>query len=180
MIRFQGGWHFLSGGIAGIQYLTTSTDDDLNKAVSDLHNLGMKPDSPVADEMIQLQPGNECDGFGHYIILTKTWKENVVGREVRDGEYQYWNAANWQGEIERYDSVRDWVAWCVEEAEGMVDRGEVVDPDDSDADDSENDEDEDEDDEPGSEQSGERDGVSEAVEKESSMSEDDWVKVEDQ
>ncbi|TVY33441.1 hypothetical protein LSUB1_G007763 [Lachnellula subtilissima] len=164
---FQGGWHFLSGGIAGIRNLTTSTDQDLDNVASDFDHLGMKQDGVLSDEIIQLEPGNECDCFQHYIIPPKTWKENIVGRQVKNGEYQYWNAACWQPEMNRYDSVRDWVACCVEEVEMMVARGEVADQSEGEDEDEDNDDsDNDEDDEPQSGQIEEGDGVSEAVEKE--------------
>jgi len=140
----------------------------------------MTQDGILSEVMLELEPGNECDGFQHYIMPPKTWKENIVGREVRDGEYQYWNAASWQGGINRYDSVRDWVAYCVEEVEDMAARGEVADHSEGeDEDEDEDDSGNDEDDEPESEQLEKGNGVSKVVEKENSMSEDSWVKVDD-
>ncbi|TVY39334.1 hypothetical protein LOCC1_G008518 [Lachnellula occidentalis] len=142
---FQGGWHLFSGGIAGNQYLTPGTEEDLYNVAVNFEDLGMKPDGLGSETILQLQPGNECDGFEHFIIPPRTWKENVVGGPVGEGAYQYCNSASWQPGVNAYESVREWVACCVEEAEGMAGMGEVVDSEDDE------DEDEDEDDSGGDE-----------------------------
>ena len=111
----------------------------------------MNQDGNFTDRMIELEPGSECDLFRHYIIPPGVWK-SVVGREVKDGEYQYWHWAPWQVGIGAWDSVRDWVASCVEKVEGMVERGEKCNED----------EDEDEDAECDSEDSGSGEGGDEA------------------
>lgn len=84
-------------------------------------------DSAYVEEMIQLQPGTESDSFIHYIILPKCWKKAMqqAGKEVKDGEYQYWQWASWWGSgIRHWDSVRDYVADCVERVEEMIETGE--------------------------------------------------------
>jgi hypothetical protein len=116
--------------------------------------------------MLQLQAGSECDAFYHYIIPPSMWKDNVEGREVKDGEYKYWHWAPWQASIQMWDSVRDWVASLVEEVEEMVEKGEKVDKDD--------DEDEDEDNVNGAVKNDE----DEISCKDGTEEEDDWVKVD--
>lgn len=80
--------------------------------------------------MIQLEPGTECDSFDHFIVPPRCWKEGKerAGKEVKDGEYQYWHWASWRGSgICHWDSVRDFVCSCVEEVEEMIEKGEEED-----------------------------------------------------
>ncbi len=120
---FDGGYHFLSGGIAGINRI--EVDMTLQDNAPDFSYRGFRQDM-VSGYMVKLQPGAECDGFDHFIVPPKVWKENVTGRKVEEGEYQYFNWAPWQGGINCWDSIRDWVAHCVEKVEGMVERGEEL------------------------------------------------------
>ncbi|KAE8443538.1 hypothetical protein EG329_001778 [Mollisiaceae sp. DMI_Dod_QoI] len=124
---FQGGYHLFGGGIAGIQGIEKS-DDDMNQFESEFAHLGFG--QHPSGGIIQLQPGAECDSFNHYIILPAVWKANVVEREVGDEECLYCHWAPWQSGVSMWDSVRDFVASCVEEVEGMVERGEKVDDED--------------------------------------------------
>jgi hypothetical protein len=128
--RFQGGWHFLSGGIGGVDCIDIA-DDDL-----DIYTHDFSPDELDAEKglgnMIVIDPGTDCDGFRHFIIPPSLWRDTVVNREVTEGEYRYFHHASWRGGIDVWDSVRDWVANLVEEVERMVERGEVVDGDDGD------------------------------------------------
>lgn len=178
---FEGGWHFLSGGIAGIQDLELVPDSDLDNFSSDFQHLGFKQDGTVSDEMIQLQPGVECDCFQHFIIPPNTWKENIMDRKVNPGEYQFWNWAPWRARIDSYNSVRDWIASCVEEVEGMVERGEVV-PSTGDSDTSETEEEGEE----GENIRKRREVADESgtetgnFEEDNLNDEDDWVKVDHQ
>jgi len=116
----MGGWHFLNGGISGIQDIEHSPDCDSLEWCG----VQLTEDHTLADETIQLQPGSECDSFSHYMLSHEAWKARVEG-EVADGEYQYWTFAAWQGNIDFWDSVRDWVASLVEMVEEMVEYGEV-------------------------------------------------------
>ncbi|KAL2699781.1 hypothetical protein AAEP93_009756 [Penicillium crustosum] len=123
---FIGGWHFFAGGIAGIQYITTEgngyADIGYEHYEDELGELDYK--------MIQLEPGTECDSFNHFIVPPKYWKKGKLqaGKEVKDGEYQYWHWASWSGgEIRHWDSVRDFVCSCVEEVEEMIENGEEED-----------------------------------------------------
>jgi hypothetical protein len=124
--RFRGGWHFLNGGTTGISNIQIGSSHavDLDNFADEFAHLGFKQDGLISTEMLELQPGTESDCFYHYIIPPRVWKENIVGREVKDGEYQYWNWAPWRVTPEIYDSVWHWVASCVEEVEGMVEKGE--------------------------------------------------------
>ncbi|KAJ5406365.1 hypothetical protein N7465_007649 [Penicillium sp. CMV-2018d] len=123
---FMGGWHFFAGGIAGIQYITTEgngyADIGYQHYEDELGDIDYK--------MIQLEPGTECDSFDHFIVPPKYWKEGKMqaGKEVKDGEYQYWHWAFWSGGgIRHWDSVRDFVCSCVEEVEEMIENGEEED-----------------------------------------------------
>ncbi|KAH8812682.1 hypothetical protein F5884DRAFT_878567 [Xylogone sp. PMI_703] len=124
---FRGGYHFFGGGIAGIQSISRCEDgDDLEHNMDEFEAQGMRQDE-ITGDMVELQAGSECDGFRHFIIPPEMWKANVVGREVEEGEYQYWHVASWRGGIDRWNSIRDYVASCVEEVEDMVERGKVGD-----------------------------------------------------
>lgn len=141
---FQGGWHFLDGGISGVQGIRFA-DEDLENYAYDFGDDVLNIDGDCRT-MIQLQPGTECDGFSHCIIPPALWRD-VVDREVKDGEYRYWQGASWQGGISTYNSIRDWVASSVEYIEAMIERGEKVDDGDGDGDEEEEEEEEGEDEE---------------------------------
>jgi hypothetical protein len=94
----------------------------------------MKERETFEGEIIELQPGSECDDFAHYIAPAAVWKQNISEREVGDGEYRYWYWAWWQGQINSWATVRDYVASCVEEVEEMVEKGEEADFEDSEGD----------------------------------------------
>lgn len=101
-------------------------DDELENNAGEFQKQGLRQDGNISGRMIELEPGaDETDGFHHYIIPPAMWKANVVGREVKEGEYQYWHTAAWRVGISRWNSIRDYVASCVEEVEGMAERGEV-------------------------------------------------------
>jgi hypothetical protein len=90
---FIGGYYFLSGGISGIQDITDAADDELMIFAHDFYHKGMKQDGLIVEMMLSLRPGTECDNFHHYIIAPDVWKQNIVGREVVEGEYQFGNWA---------------------------------------------------------------------------------------
>ncbi|OQE40251.1 hypothetical protein PENCOP_c006G00016 [Penicillium coprophilum] len=119
---FKGGWHFFAGGIAGIQSITT--DEGGNAESGYLHY-----DEDLAGikcEIIQLQAGTICDSYRHFIIPPRYWKEGRMkaGKEVKDGEYQYWHWAFWEGSgIFHWESARDLVCSCGEEVEEMIEMG---------------------------------------------------------
>jgi hypothetical protein len=103
-----------------------TTDDNGSAEVGYQHYDDELGESGLISEIIQLQPGTESDSFSHYIIPPKCWKEAMekAGKEVKDGEYQYWHWAYWWGSgIHHFDSVRDFVAYCVEEVEEMIEKG---------------------------------------------------------
>jgi len=92
-----------------------------------LESQGVDRNAEFEDEMLELQTGTEADTFHHYIIPHTMWKDMITTREVKEGEYRYWHWAYWQDSgISAFNSVRDWVASCVEEVEAMVERGEKV------------------------------------------------------
>ncbi|KAJ5982350.1 hypothetical protein N7451_012450 [Penicillium sp. IBT 35674x] len=152
---FMGGHHLFGGGIAGIQYIRLSVEDeDQSAAESMAEGLGIK----VSDGMITLEPGVECDGFSHYLVPPAVWKKRFGGEsEIQNGEYCYCHWAPWTGGPMLWRSIRDYVADCVEEVEGMLEKGEKEEfygdeseeddseEDDAEEDDSEEDDSEDED-----------------------------------
>lgn len=54
----------------------------------------------------------------------RAWNEDG---ELKDNKYRYWHWAYWMGSINQYNSLRDYVASCVEKVEDMLDLGEKED-----------------------------------------------------
>lgn len=122
---FRGGWHLFGGGIAGIQHIRPADDDVILmlEFVDSSLCEGIRP-----DDMAELEPGagDECDGWRHYIMLPRAYapKENFEGGRIGDRKPIYMHDASWSCAPRSWTSIRDWVAECVEEVEGMVERGE--------------------------------------------------------
>lgn len=70
---------------------------------------------------IKLEPGTDCDSFGHYIIPPAYWSYLNKGK-IQEGEYRYFHWAFWQGEAQEWKSIRDYVASCVEEVENELEQ----------------------------------------------------------
>ena len=122
---FKGGYHLFAGGIAGIQGMQLEDAySELEHLVDEFATLQLRQDDQLTGKIIRLEEGAMSDGFAHLIIPPAVWKANVVGREVGEGEYQYFHWAAWHVGINRWNSIRDFVASCVEEVEGMAERGE--------------------------------------------------------
>lgn len=100
-------------------------DGALDSAGSEFEDDGFNIEVYDDGQVLQLQTGEEADAFYHYIIPSQMWKENVVDREVEDGEYRYWNWAPWRMGISKYNSIREYVASCVKEVDCEIERGEV-------------------------------------------------------
>ena len=85
-------------------------------------------------DAVELQAGfEECDGFRHFYISPTMWKlcQTDVDIIKEDGEYLYWHGASWlPGGYGPWYSIRDWVASCVEQVEGMVEKGKKCGDDD--------------------------------------------------
>ncbi|KUJ18964.1 uncharacterized protein LY89DRAFT_643530 [Mollisia scopiformis] len=151
---FKGGYHLFGGGLLGLDGMHVAHGDDITDC--------RLRDQYPAGSMLQLESGNEdCDGFTHYIITPAAYKARAIeqGQEIEEGEYMYWHWAYWQGGgANCWKSVRDFVASCVEEVEGMVERGERAndedDEDDEDQDSDSDEEDEEDEDEESDEDSG--------------------------
>jgi hypothetical protein len=111
-------------GVKDIQLTDNSIMDSVDM---DLHEKGLNIDEEYSGRVIVLGNAVECDGFAHYIIPPASWKDNVEeGREVKEGEYQYWTHASWSS-AKIWDSVRDSIAYFVAYVEEMVEMGERVD-----------------------------------------------------
>ncbi|KAJ5317812.1 hypothetical protein PENANT_c004G10869 [Penicillium antarcticum] len=115
---FQGGWHLFGGGIAGIQHIGFDDGD----AENSWDSLTQEDDEILdSSDLIELQSGSESDGFYHYYMRPTAWNDD---EKIKDKRYRYWHWAPWMGSIARYNSVRDYVASCVEEVEEMLELGE--------------------------------------------------------
>ncbi|KAJ5795023.1 hypothetical protein N7457_001622 [Penicillium paradoxum] len=122
---FKGGWHFFEGGMTGIRGMTTDgpgyTDiayDHYDDVLGDYTTLG---------KLIEIPTATTNDGFDHFIILPGAWKKamELSGQDVKEGEYQYWQWTGWWAcDICPWDSVRDYVADCVERVEERIEKGQ--------------------------------------------------------
>src|SRR5690348_16020926 len=84
--RFRGGWHLFGGGISGIRDMYFPDNADFDAYEEDFYDKGLRQDGNISGDMIALTAGTESDTFCFYIIPPAMWKDNVVGREVEDGE----------------------------------------------------------------------------------------------
>ncbi|KAF5569558.1 cell wall assembly cell proliferation coordinating KNR4-like [Fusarium pseudoanthophilum] len=123
---FQGGWHFLNGGINGLDNIGLA-DDDVENYTWFLGDL----DQDVYSKVIALSPATECDDFMHFMISPAHWRkqENGNGETFSDGEYPYWQWASWQAGETSWHSFREWVATEVEKLERMVKRAKTLEND---------------------------------------------------
>jgi hypothetical protein len=121
LFSFKGGWHLFGGGIAGIQYIDFADGDAENSWDS---NTQEEEEMIDASDIIALETGSDCDSFYHYYMRPKAWTEEG---EVTDLKYRYWHWAPWMGGANQYNSVRDYVAVCVEKVEEMLELGEKED-----------------------------------------------------
>ena len=183
--RFKGGYHFLAGGMFGINSMSLDdgeTDLEHYDGDFDPHEIDVYKETP--HQMLQLSCYEDADGYRHYIIPHKMWKDIVKDREVKEGEYQYWNTTNWSATANHWDTIWDWVASLVEEVEGMVERnekvkhygidGKLIEDHESDDENSEKNSDRKKADEEGEEIGGEQN----KKRKTGNESDDDWVKVD--
>tara|TARA_R110002060_G_scaffold56316_2_gene66678 strand:- start:310 stop:864 length:555 start_codon:yes stop_codon:yes gene_type:complete len=174
--RFKGGYHFLAGGIFGINSMFLDDGEtDLEHYDGDFypHEIDVYKETP--HRMLQLSCYADADGYRHYIIPHKMWKDIVKDREVKEGEYQYWNTTNWSATASHWDTIWDWVANLVEEVEGMVERKEKVEHYGADG---KLIQDEESDEEDNVEVAEEHVGEQSKKRKTGSESDDDWVKVD--
>ncbi|PVH89398.1 hypothetical protein DL98DRAFT_647922 [Cadophora sp. DSE1049] len=124
---FKGGYHFLAGGIFGIDSMFLDDGEtELEHYDGDFypHEIDVYKETP--HQMLQLSCYEDSDGYRHYIIPHKMWKDIVKDKEVQEGAYQYWHSTNWSATASPWNTVWDWVASLVEEVEGMVERNEKV------------------------------------------------------
>ncbi|KAJ5360596.1 hypothetical protein N7517_009787 [Penicillium concentricum] len=117
---FLGGWHFFAGGMSGIQSIRIDEGENADPGYMHFE----EEMGEFEYEMIQLEASTVCDGYSHFIIPPRCWKEGrkQEGVEVKDGEYRYWYHASWSG-VTHWNSVRDFVCHCVEEVEEMIEKG---------------------------------------------------------
>jgi hypothetical protein len=123
-IRFKGGWHFLAGGLAGIDEINIADENEIDQYMFDFGDL---EDPDIFSKVISLPTAVECDEFVHFMISPAYWKHSIEGQPpFAEGEYPYWHWANWSGGDDIWHSLRDWIADEVEKAEMMVRKGKVV------------------------------------------------------
>jgi hypothetical protein len=121
-LRFKGGWHFLDGGLAGIEDICLANEDEVTQYMFDFGDL----DPDIYSKVISLPPAVECDEYVHFMISPTNWRGSVEGHSFGPGEYPYWRWANWDGGGDIWHSLRDWIASEVEQAELMVRKGKTV------------------------------------------------------
>ncbi|KFY81538.1 hypothetical protein V500_11316 [Pseudogymnoascus sp. VKM F-4518 (FW-2643)] len=124
---YRGGWHFLGGGMTGIQDIFQS-GYALKEVEDHFYDRGLKKtEGDYSGFVLQLAPASVCDGCEHFIIPPAMWKAN--GEEsVKDGEYKYWHSANWRRPT-IWNSVRDSIVDHVEYIETMIEEHLMEDDD---------------------------------------------------
>ena len=121
-LRFKGGWHFLAGGLAGIEEICLADEDDVDQYMFDFGDL----DPDIYSKVISLPTAVECDEFVHFMISSAHWRGSIDGHSpFEPGEYPYWHWVNWSGGDDIWHSLRDWIASEVERAEMMVRKGKT-------------------------------------------------------
>ena len=121
-LRFKGGWHFLAGGLAGIEDICLADEDEVGQYMFDFGD----PDPDLYSKVISLPTAVECDDFVHFMISPANWRGSVDGHSFSPGEYPYWHWAHWTDGGDIWHSLRDWIASEVEQAELMVRKGKTV------------------------------------------------------
>lgn len=122
-LRFKGGWHFLAGGLAGIEEICLADEDEVTQYMFDFGDL----DPDIYSNVISLPTAVECDEFVHFMISPADWRGSIDGHPpFGPGEYPYWHWVNWSGGGDDiWHSLRDWIASEVENAEMMVRKGKT-------------------------------------------------------
>ncbi|KAM0542656.1 hypothetical protein ACHAPJ_012688 [Fusarium lateritium] len=120
---FQGGWHFLNGGINGLEDIDLADPDAVDEYMLPFDD----QDEDTWSKVIALSTATECDGYMHFMISPANWRNPNSGEVFQEGEYPYWNWASWQGSSDTWHSFRDWVANEVERIEVMVKKGKTMD-----------------------------------------------------
>ncbi|KAH7364674.1 hypothetical protein BKA65DRAFT_390158 [Rhexocercosporidium sp. MPI-PUGE-AT-0058] len=124
---FKGGWHFLAGGIAGIDSMFFDAGEtELYHFDGDFYPDNLDLSQEEHHDMLQLECGTESDGFRHYIIPHDMWKGMARDRDVGHHEYRYCHMTNWSASVSHWATMWDWVASLVEGVEEMVEKGEKV------------------------------------------------------
>lgn len=121
-LRFKGGWHFLAGGLAGIEEICPADENDVDQYMFDFGDL----DADIYSKVISLPTAVECDEFVHFMISPANWQGSIDGHPpFGPGEYPYWHWVNWSGGDDIWHSLRDWIASEVERVEMMVRKGKT-------------------------------------------------------
>lgn len=119
---FYGGWHFLGGGINGLEDIDLADDDVENY----MWSMSLDLDEEVYTKVIALSPATECDGYMHFMVSPTNWRNPTNGENFKDGQYPYWQWASWLCSDDVWYSFRDWVAGEVERVEAMVKKGRTM------------------------------------------------------
>ena len=106
-LRFKGGWHFLAGGLAGVEDIELADEEEVGQYMFDLGDL----DPDIYSKVISLPSAVECDEFVHFMISPANWRGHIDGHPpFGPGEYPYWHWVNWSGGDDIWHSLRDWIA----------------------------------------------------------------------
>lgn len=120
--RFKGGWHFLNGGLAGIDEIYLGNADEVEQYMFSFGD----QDPEIYSKVITIPPATDCDEFEHFMISPAHWRGSIDGQTFGPGEYPYWHFASWSPGDDIWQSLRDWIASEVEGAEMMVKKGRRV------------------------------------------------------
>jgi len=124
ILSFEGGWHLLAGGLAGVEEVGLAHENGVEEYLFavPLEDL----DADILSKVISLPPATDCDEYHHFMISPAHWPGPVDGEPSGDGEYPYWHLASWDPSEDVWRSLRDWIASEVENAETMVKKGKTL------------------------------------------------------
>lgn len=126
-LRFEGGWLYLAGGLAGIESIEIADQNEIDQYIHQLGDMA-ECDDDILSKIISLPPAmEECDGGLHFMISPKHWRGSIEGDPFSEGEYPYWHWTCGNPPDYIWHSLRDWIASEVEQAEMKARKGKRVD-----------------------------------------------------
>jgi hypothetical protein len=124
--RFEGGWSYLAGGLAGIDGIDIADQNEIDQYIHQLGDMA-DCDDDILSKIVSLPPAmEECDGGLHFMIPPQHWRGSIEGDHFSHSEYPYWHWISWNPPDHIWHSLRDWIASEVEQAEMMAMKGLTV------------------------------------------------------